>query len=149
MSEKENIFDTAAKTLGKNKKKNVNGKPKAKAPTVTPYVKVDPELEMMLNRMHEIQDDLKAKLRSMYKQHGLTEEQVMNFLNNPKNLTPQEVEELKKAQELLKTQSSLSVLSSEQEQTKRLYKKAKKPEELKRERKGKTLGARKQWMPVR
>lgn len=148
MSDKENIFEAAAKIHGKASKKVETSKTPPKK-WQAPNLQLNPEVEAMMARMKELQDDVKNKLQKIYQSHGVTEEQVAKYLSNPKNFTPFEWEQLKQAQDLIRSQNTMSLLIKDQTATSALVKKAKKPEELARERKGKTLGARKQWLPMR
>lgn len=133
-----NIFETASHLLGKKKE------PKAKKtpPPAPRRGHIDRETQEMMDKIKEMQEDLKAKFDYVEQKSELLGPNVTKYLQE-KNLTPAEVSFLEKAKSLLSDQLQNAVglppkgaieASAPSPPTKR---------------KGKTLGARKKWMPVK
>jgi uncharacterized protein YdcH (DUF465 family) len=143
MDKDANIFETASKEL---KKKSATPK-KTKNPSKnSPKSHSDPELAEMLSQLHFMKSDLKSKFEEICRKSGLTIEQIENWIQTPKNLSPAEAAKLKSEREALadevwqtlgphlrpKAKTSVTTMRNNPDN----------------ERKAKTLGARKRWLPV-
>jgi hypothetical protein len=155
-----NIFEAAGQSRKPAKKAPVlpAGKPaQAKAtlkPTFSPEIDLkesemhhyhnDPEINYMFNQMFKMQDEIEGKLNEMYEKGGLTRDQIKNYIDNPDNFPPdlwskiqkQRLELENKVRVVLKKKPKQSASSSQQKVS------------TAKERKAKTLGARKNWIPM-
>lgn len=134
MEKDKNIFETAASSnLGKKKKQQPSSKKKTHQ---------DPEIAAMLNQIEVMKQDLENKLEKIRQQTGLSKEDLQNFMNNPKNFSPNEWAKLEKTKNEMgdKVWSAIGL---------ELKPKARTRENIAGERKGKTLGGRKKWIPMR
>ncbi len=135
-----NIFETASHLLGKKKPEP---KSKKKTPSSPKNARLDSETEAMINEIKTMQEDLQAKFDYIEQKSALLGPTFQKNLQENPNLTPAELSYLEKAKRLLgekvwgavglppkgTTQASAPATPSQ--------------------RKGKTLGARKKWMPVK
>lgn len=137
MEKDKNIFDTASKKLGSKKKKGSAARPTPKKP-----VHRDPEIAAMLKQIDEMQNDLQNKFDHIKSQAGLTTEDIQDFMNNPKNFTPKQWEQIEQTKNELgnKVWAAIGLELKPKPRTR---------ENIAGERKGKTLGGRKKWIPMR
>ena len=155
MAEDKNIFETAAKKLGKNKGKQPSGpvplKPVAdKDPTPTPNRPIipslprDPQTQAMLNKIRTMQADLQQRFELLYKTAKMSAEEFKAYLANPKNFSKKDWEFVQKNKNILEVKVWDTVGTELKPSTS-----GRKRENLDQERKGKTLGARKKWIPMK
>lgn len=105
----------------------------------------DPEINMMLNKMARMQEDIRARLNEIYNSSGVSFNQIKNFLDNPSNFPPDVWQKIQSQRDVLEKRIG-DVLQSI----------AKKPKagpmgmkgEVSKERKSKTLGSRRNWIPM-
>lgn len=136
MSQDDNIFDTAAKKLSRGKKRI----PASARPAKEPKPYRDPETQEMLQRIKEMKDDLDSKIEEIKNQTGPAAEHFKKLLTNQVELSPQEWDDIQLAKKLLGDK-----LWDSMNQVKEPPKAPPTPSN----RKGKTLGARKKWIPMR
>lgn len=157
-SEEKSLFETAADTLGSKKKKkkgqSLEG-PRQPIPdkdvtkkreSPIPKVPQDPEIKEMVGKIKQMQTDLQSRLDEMYLETGMNGEQLKTFMENPKNFLPKDWEYI---------QNNKHVLEAKVWET--LGEELKPPTgpvirtraNVADERKGKTLGSRKKWLPMR
>ena len=105
----------------------------------------DPEVNEMLNKMYLMKEEIQVRLNEVYDKTGISSSQIKNFLNNPNNFPPELWQKIEGQREILekkinavlkiygnKPKGTLSKISSQES----------------RLRKSKTLGARKNWIPM-
>lgn len=152
MEQSNNIFDTAAKKLskkGKKAAKNLKETPRAPIPDSDPpktdlsQIRTkDPEIRDMMKKIHAMRQDLQNKMENIYKHSGLTPESLKNFLDNPKNFAQKDWEFIQQNKNILE-EKVWETLGEELKPITRYVR-----ENVAGERKGKTLGARKKWIPM-
>ena len=140
MEKDKNIFETAAKKLGSGEKKTEPKIKKAakKALPETPAYN-DPEIDAMMKQIHEMNEDLNNQMETISKKSGLSYDDLKKMIGTPTQ--PVDLEVLKRNEDLKK-----KVWGVVGEANKPLPKKR---ENLEGERKAKTLGVRKKWIPMR
>ncbi|MCE5315788.1 MAG: hypothetical protein LLG04_00305 [Parachlamydia sp.] len=140
MEEDKNIFETAAKKLGRKGKTPVKKKVSPKEiPTSQPGVYRDPEVNEMMRQIREMNEDLQSQMESVSKKSGLSYDELQRLVQ--KNAAPGDLELLKKNMDELGEKIKGAVGTPPP--------KPKQRENLAGERKAKTLGARKKWIPMR
>jgi hypothetical protein len=144
-----NIFEAATNEFNKSSKKGpekVQAPPTKKTPE-SEFGNNDPETAMMIEQMSEMRLKLNEKLGDLYdlgKKHHLDVDQL---LQTRSNLNPKELDQIFQQSALLETQMT-GVIKSRGGIAKQKHPQSK--ETLEKERKGKTLGARKKnWISVR
>lgn len=150
-----NIFDAASQKLGKKAKSLKEGAPAAGSkPSTTKRIAeqvVDPEVQRMLDRMKWMKQDLDDKMEALKKKSGLNDEQFEKYIQHLAGLDIVKLEESKKKRAELEEkilnvvgpsnqQRALQIQSTEPPKSKPLTEK---------ERKSKTIGARRNWLPMR
>lgn len=138
----------------KLKKKGIEKKPEsenAKKPPSTKepekieiYNGPDKEVRAMLMRIHEMKNDLEKKLTNIYEKAAISKIDIEEFLENSDNFTKKEWDRIQKNKEALI--QNLSLVFTPEDTVRR---QPKSKEKLTKERRGKTLGVRKKWIPVR
>lgn len=134
-----NIFDEAAHSRPFKKKAP------AKAPTPPPVPEENAgSLEESITTVKKYRDDVVKKLDSIQKELGMSLKDVKEYINNPRNFKPSQwayIQQQKKEMEerLAQELGSDVVGVSKKVDTGKVAK----------ERKGKTLGSRKNWIPIR
>nr|WP_166156168.1 hypothetical protein [Neochlamydia sp. AcF84]NGY95188.1 hypothetical protein [Neochlamydia sp. AcF84] len=108
----------------------------------------DPEINEMLNKMYRMQEDIQSRMHEIYGNAGLSTHQVRNYLDNPSNFSPEMWQKIQLQRDQLekKVHDVLKIYA----------KKAKtlqaghmlKASGIAKERKAKTLAARKNWIPM-
>jgi hypothetical protein len=136
MEKKDNIFETAAKS----------GKKKAtpKLQTHKKSTKVshqDPEIQEMLDKIEFMKEDLRTRLDEIHRKTGLSKEILEGMISIPGNFFPATIEKLHKDYDTLRDRAFKAV-GKDKTQTK-------KRGNISGERKAKSLGARKKWIPMR
>lgn len=173
MDRDKNIFEAASKKLGKKKKaalkqvkKNPpfpvkSGRPGAQGPKLNlrppmdPKNFRDPEIEAIREKIHQMQREIVQKLDYINQHTHLTPQQLSYVLSDPKNYTPAQWEELQSFRK--KWGDKIINAVGREVDMNHLFP----PNELNlpespkikattdASRKGKTLGARKKWIPMR
>lgn len=143
-----NIFDAASKKLRKEQKKPASSDQPAAISSEKNkqkgYGDEDPEVVEMFVRIREMKRDLETNMNELRKKGDSFQIDVDRFIENTINTFPGEYDKLKqKEQAFLEKANSLLTPESG------LKKVPKTKDQLTHERKGKTLGARKKWIPMR
>lgn len=155
-SKKPSIFDEASKSLSK-KRLAPNNPLKKTHESVDVKAKVTPsetsafeeqklpkndENQEIINRIRRMSEELEAKLDNVYKETGLSENQLQEYLSDPRHFTPGTWEKI----ELVKKRFGIKMWDA----LGLSYKKRKIQLEEKntKERKAKTLGERRKWIPI-
>lgn len=107
----------------------------------------DPEINVMFNKMYQMRDEILTKLATIYESAGLTTAQVKNYLDNPNNFPPETWQRI---------QSERDILEKKVSEVLKIYGKKKKKGLISglkgvgdsKERKSKTLGSRRNWIPM-
>jgi hypothetical protein len=150
-----NIFDAASKKLGKKKVGKPVPPPATSIHTTTSYVKInppalspkslDPEIQRMIQRMKEMSNEVEQKVETLLNKGKLTREQLMRYLNNPKNFSPEQWKKAKQTREFLSSKTF-----GEGEFKIETPSQANKTNQANmKDRKSKTLGNRKKWIPIK
>lgn len=130
------LFDLSAKGPKKKPQKTDAGV-QAAAPS-------NQDTLAQIAKMKEMQAKLALQIEETLKKSGQDEATVIKFCQNPSNFTKEQWEELQKKKEEL--EMSFSGLSKDTLDAK---KKKKADLSASKERRGKTLGARKNWLDMR
>lgn len=146
-----NIFDPDFSRPLKPKPKRPVEPPSAPSkpppPKETPAGKkkhYDPETDQLLEKIFRMREDLEQKLNTIYEKTGLPRAEIERFLSDRKNFPGDRWERIEKEKKDLE-QRLYHVLKMEKREV------SKKEAEFKAEkdRKGKFLGGRKKWIPIR
>ncbi len=148
MERDKNIFETASKQLGQGGQKQEPKKqkgPRSQRASPAPQAGYrDPEIAAMMKQVQDMKQDLQNKVESISKKSGLSYDDLKKAID-PKNFKPADLEVLKQKQEALKAKVmgaiGTPIASSGAAPKKR--------ENVAGERKAKTLGVRKKWIPMR
>lgn len=156
-----NIFDAASQ---QSRKKIVEKKtaseneiktpiPKSE-PTKSPEINLsnkplenlhkDPEINLMFNQMLQMQDEYQSKLTQIYDDNGFTTKSIRDYLENPNNFDPATWQKIKAQRDTLENQIN-TVLKKPKKTNVHISQEGK---SLSKERKAKTLGARKNWIQM-
>lgn len=140
MERDKNIFETASKKLKKHAKANSSQVPSPKE--TKEKVHRDPEIAAMLKQIKDMKDDLQNKLDHIKNAAGWTNEDMQAYMNEPKNFSPKEWEKIEQSKNALgdKVWAAIGLELKPKPRTR---------ENVAGERKGKTLGARKKWIPMK
>ena len=139
-----NIFEAAAKKLARKKALLSPSQEKAQStPPQPPKKHRDPEIREMMKKIDDMKQDLLKKMEYLQRTGGLTYEQVRAYMENPKNFTKTEWDKLQQT----KNELGDKVWNALGEELKPKAEHVR--ENVEGERKGKTLGARKRWIPVK
>lgn len=135
-----NIFGSSKESTGKKPAKT--HPPPANVQQKTPTETIQ-SVNATIKKIFEMQEELKTKLEDIYEKTGLSRKEIEDFLKNPKNFPPGKWEQIQKDRALLeeKIQAIIGVDKkhvAKQEESK-----------LSKDRKGKLLGGRKNWIPIR
>lgn len=161
--EHSNIFDAAKKIAEKGTQKSsfpsrpsLASKPKSPAkPTprpepvkpAAPVAKepvLDPETEKIFEQMFKMRDELQNRLGDFYEKTGFSASEVEKFFNNPNNFTQEKWAKIQRDRSELE-KKIYNVLGVEV----KLQKQKVEKEQTSKERKAKSLGMRKNWIPIR
>lgn len=158
--EEKSLFETAAETLGKKKGKGKASPSPTEGPRqpvpdkdVTkrrenpiPKVPQDPEIREMLGKIKAMQSDLQARFNLLYQETGMDAERLKTFMDNPKNFLPKDWEYLQQNKQLLEEKVWTAVGEELRPTPDKKIRTRANPAD---ERKGKTLGSRKKWLPMK
>jgi len=145
-----NIFDEAGK-----QGKGLPSKKKEEAASSSPAVKpekskniivslTDSEIQEMFDRMLEMRRDLDKKTDELKNAISLSQQDVVKFFSNSKNFTPQEWSIIQQSRSDLEKR----VWAVVGKDPKKVREKQLEEKDTK-SRKGKTLGSRRNWIPIR
>lgn len=105
---------------------------------------LDPELESRFSEIEKIHNEIEKKLDDVYSQSTFSKKSITDYLDNPNNFNSLQWAQIEKRRQEFQDQI-WSILGKKQKD-----KAMKKSEgKLAKEGKGKTLGSRKKWMPMR
>lgn len=157
-----NIFDFAS-SKGPKPKKHTPKEPLAKKEQPSETIKkkppqssppsadkknyTDSETVEMLEKMNTMRRDLEKKLEGLYQQSGMSGDELQAYLDNPKNVGEVLWEKIQQQRQELS--DKLYKMVGIEEKARSTIKKSKEKEEAVKKRKGKTLGTRKKWIPIR
>lgn len=106
----------------------------------------DPEINDMLNRMYQMREDIQTKLNDIYDKAGVSANQVKNFLDNPSNFPPDIWQRIQSQRDMFEKKISEVLSFYGKKKTKSHVGGAKGG--ISKERKSKTLGSRRNWIPM-
>ncbi len=143
-----NIFDAAGKI-----KRPLLPKGQESTPDISSFsdkellnLHRDAEINVMLNKMYRMQEHIQTRLNQIFESSGLSANQIKNYLNNPSNFPPDIWQKIQGQRENLEKKIG-EVLQ--------IYTKKPKSGHIAKigsaetkQRKSKTLGARKKWIPM-
>ncbi len=118
--------------------------PEASKKKERPAPPKNPEIEAMLKKIRGMKTDLSTKLQLLYERGKRMGIDVEGIMGNPVNFTPAQWATIQRDKEMLSNKIDevlFPILGPK--------KKTKSTAVLTKERKGKTLGSRKKWMPMR
>ena len=104
----------------------------------------DPEINLILNKMVKVKESFESKLNEIYEDNGLTQMQVESYLNNPSNFSPQDWSKIQTQRDELENQINIVLNKSRKKSTGLHDEKS----QQSKDRKAKTLGSRKNWIPM-
>jgi hypothetical protein len=134
-----NLFDLSAKSGKKKPEKERPSSPKA-APL--PEISGN-DTEKILQKMKKMHSELRTQVELIFEKSGQDPRTFSDYFNNPSNFEPEEWSRLQRKKEEISAQILGQAGARE-------LRKPKKPESrAAKERKGKTLGARKKWIDMR
>ena len=113
-------------------------------PSIIFYNGPDAEIKAMLQRMADMKKEMERQLTNIYSKAALSRLDIKEFLENPNNFSRKDWEKVQRHKDFLIEQISMIFTP---ESTIRRPPKTK--EKVDKERRGKTLGARKKWIFVK
>lgn len=123
--------------------------PAKKIPEKKPPIDVfPPEMREMIDKIKEMHDQLNRKLEATYAQLGWDPKAIKSFLDNPNNFTPQQWNLLQKERKAL-LGDMWSKLGKGDQKDFEEKEQRKETEKAAKDRKGKMLGARRNWISMR
>lgn len=138
-----NIFSASVKKKTSADPAPIQPEPIPSPPATHKKTQIDPEITKVLNKIYEMRDDLETQMGDLFKKTGMSRFEIESFLNNPTNYPKGKWDKIQTEKKILedKLDSILGVDNKE---------KVKKAEvNTAKERKGKLLGGRKKWIPIR
>lgn len=127
--------------------------PSSAAATPHHRLVLDPEIQAMMDKMRDMHMDIESKLRKIYELTGMNREQIQNYVDNPKNFTTEEWNNLQKNRDTIQGQLLAFLGSKVRADRDRLVTQElqrKKAGELTKNRKSKMIAARKKnWISMR
>lgn len=106
----------------------------------------DPEINEMLNKIYNMQDDIQTKLNEIYEKNAISPRQVKKYLNNPRNFPPDVWQKIQLQRDTLERKIG-DILQSYVKPQKKGHLTGM-PSGTSKERRIKTLGSRKKWIPM-
>ena len=106
----------------------------------------DPEINEMLNKMFSVQENFQTQLNEIYDSSGISTNQIKNYLNNPGNFSPDMWQKIQGQRDVLEKKMGDVLKTYAKKRTKGHIAQGKNG--LSKERKSKTLGTRKNWIPM-
>lgn len=142
-SHSSNIFDEAGKRFSPPKKSYAVPPASPALPEAGAKL-TDEQIAEMFERARRMKEEIESKLQEVYDKTGMTRKQVQNYMQNPKNFTVQEWQNIQIGRQ--DWEGRLYNLIGQEYKAKR---EKVVQDQNSKERKGKTLGARKNWIPMR
>jgi hypothetical protein len=105
------------------------------------------DIKTMVDRFKNLHDQIDRKLDELFQKTGWNPRYIKDYLENPNNFSSQEWERVQKERQSLLTHLYKGLGKNVEEIQK--IEKIKAREKASKDRKGKTLGARKNWIPMR
>lgn len=149
-----NIFEAASKELKKKEKSggsppasNVPASPDLptkQVPLQSGYGAADPDVMEMLHKIREMQRDLDSSMNELREKGKSYHVDVDKFVETSNRLNPVEYEKMKKEEQ--KFIDRVNEIFPPEANIKKVPKSS---DQMTHERKGKTLGGRKKWIPMR
>lgn len=139
-----NLFSQSAKKPKKTEKESPPPEEKVKSTPKSPIAVRNYTVEAMIERMNEMHRDIDNKIEEVSNKHGISKEQVMQYLSNPANFTPEQWVFLSGKQQAFfnKIQSNLG-------STAELPAGKESSTTTVENRKNKLAGSRRKWIPTR
>ncbi len=142
-----NTFSDSAKKnkpdeIGNNQLQASNNYAKAAPSPPKQEFNISPHIVAMLEKMAKMQKEIDDKIDEALNQHGITKTQLNNYLSDPKNFTPEQLDYLKKTKfEMVKkvmAATNIPDIVTESE-----------PPSTAKRGKVKSIGTRRNWIPTR
>lgn len=110
----------------------------------------DAEIQSMLTRMRSIHDEIESQLETTYQKFGYDPNFIKSFVANPNNFNSDQWKRIQSGRKSF-LHSIWSAIAEESQGIEELQEKYKKKalDKTAKERKGKLLGARRNWIPIR
>lgn len=134
------IFDSPAKKQPEEKKSK---SPSAPAPPLKP-VPINSEVDELIGKMKTMHDDLERKLDEVYRQNGMDKRTIKNYLDNPSNFTPEQWERVQEDRKLRLETLAKKIGAELPTALVEAVKEVKKTDKSR-----KSLGVRRNWIPMR
>lgn len=142
------LFDLSAKGPKKKPQKTESGNPLTSSRTPLAPLPVNQarnqDVQAQIEKMKELNNNFSLQLEETMKKAGQDPQTITKFCQNPSNFTKEQWEQLQKKKEELELMfSGLSKEALDEKKKKKAVATASK------ERRGKTLGSRKNWLDMR
>lgn len=143
------IFNSSAYAKPKKDSSGVKKEEAQPSQTPPPSKKIEDsstktEIDAMMNKIRQMHDDIERKLDDVYQKTGMDPKKIKTLLDNPNNFNPRQWEAVQEQRKNYASQISPPGVegaeSPSQESTENLTVK---------ERKSKTIGSRRKWIPMR
>lgn len=154
MKEDDNIFEAASKKLSKSDPTQDKQTPEPKPSAAARMPKINTEIQEMMDKMDQMKRDLDSQLDKFRRQMGMTEDQLKKYLNYTRNLNLDKWDSIKENASKLDN-SLMEILGKNYTKWEDIDKSyhAEGPAPVKavseKERKSKTSGGRRKWMPMK
>lgn len=104
----------------------------------------DVDTNKLLEKIFLMRQELEEKLNDIYEKTGIPRDEIERFINNPKNFSGAEWENIAKEKKQLEDQLYAILKLEKRHPTKKEV-----SDQASKDRKGKVLGGRKKWIPIR
>lgn len=166
MDQRSSIFDEASRKNGRAKSsskpattpvaaKSVPFGLESKKENLVELDQFDPEtmtvkdVERMISSVRQLHDEIDRKLDEIYQKSGWSPKYIQTYLDNPNNFTREEWERVQQERQnflnSLKTEKELAMAPTSKTKSQREREAA----QSTKERRGKTIGARRNWIPMK
>lgn len=162
MSEKKpfDLFSSSSRPSKDHKAFSKPSKPAAPPPSAPPVPKTQPspkssisdlEIYEMIEKIKNMHDDLEQKLDKAYQITGLEPRFIKNYLNNPNNFKNDEWERVQKERQALLTSILGDIKQGTQSSSFKISRSGQKEDHSlnDKDRRSKTIAARRHWIPMR
>jgi hypothetical protein len=145
-----NIFDEASKKRSAPPIKKNQQKPaddifqKPGVPHDPPHLLTETDIQIMFNRVSEMQKDLDKKTDDLKEKISLSPKDVVNFFSEAKNFTPEQWNIIQNNRSDLE-KKTWAVIGKDPA----VHKEKKLEDKNTKQRKAKSIGARNNWIPMR
>jgi hypothetical protein len=106
------------------------------------------DVDDIVGRLHEMHDDIEKKLDLIYQKTGLTPKYIKDYLANPNNFNTTEWERVQKERQAL-LGSLMGAIKIDETPEEKADNAQKESDKSNKERRGKMIGTRKNWIPMR